>query len=223
MIKIAHFALALSIVLTSCSSNENDLQNNNREQLLKSYTLKRDANGAYSIDFKTTNNTTVTTATNIDNSNEIILSEANHTTLSKHSNDFAIENNQLKIGLSETDKGKRTQISVEDENIIFTKRGVTEFLNSYSIEKNENGTFLLNFKVNDNVTSEFIYNEDIETYEVHLANGKSKQKNFSRVINVFSENNLLKIDFVNHKKTSSRRLLTGEYAGRKPRLIFEAI
>ncbi|WP_420552566.1 hypothetical protein [Tenacibaculum aiptasiae] len=214
MNKITPFILALSIILGSCSSNENEGLINTQEKLLKSYTLKRDANGAYSIDFNTTNNTDVTTVKNVDSSNEIILSEANHNTASKHSNDFAIQNDQLKIGFLESNRGKRTKISIEDENITFAKGGVTEFLNSYSITKNVDGTFQLNFKVNDNVTTNFVYNEEIETYEVHLASGKAEQTDFSRTINISPED-ILKLDFVNYKYLGKNESLTAE---RKPRV-----
>lgn len=209
------YLLALSIIFASCSSNENEVLEKTQEKLLQSYTLKRDANGSYSIDFNTTNNTDVTAVKNIDNSNEIILSEVNHKTATKHSNDFKIENDYLKIGFLEANKGKRTKISIEDENITFAK-GVTEFLNSYSITKNTDGTFQLNFKVNDNVATDFVYNEDIETYEIHLEAGDSKQKDFSRTITLSSED-LLKIDFVNHKYSGkSEEEITDN---KKPRVI----
>ena len=198
MNKFTPFILALSIIFGSCSSNENEGLINTQEKLLKSYTLKRDATGAYSIDFNTTNNTDVTTVKNVDSSNEIILSKANHNTAKKHSNDFAIENDQLKIGFLESNKGNRTKISIEDENITFAKGGVTEFLNSYSITKNEDDTFLLDFKVNDNVVTEFIYNNDSETYEIHLSKGTTKEKDFSRQLNI-PRTGILKVNFVNHK------------------------
>ena len=88
MKKLAPYFLVFSIIFTSCSSNENEVLEDTQEKLLQSYTLKRDANGAYSIDFNTTNNTDVTAVKNTDNSNAIILSEVNHKTAIKHSNDF---------------------------------------------------------------------------------------------------------------------------------------
>ncbi|WP_299159332.1 hypothetical protein [uncultured Tenacibaculum sp.] len=221
MNKITPLILALSLIFASCSSNENEGLINTQENLLKSYTLKRDANGAYSIDFKTTNNTDVTTVKNVDASNEIILSEANHNTENNHRNDFAIKNDQLKIGFLEANKGKRTKIFIEDENITFAKGGITEFLNSYSITKKTDGTFHLDFKVNDNVTTEFVYNEDIETYEIHLSNGLSKQKEFSRQLNI-SSNNLLKLDFVNHKY-SNKYDTEMAVAERRPRQVIEEV
>ncbi|WP_417784539.1 hypothetical protein [Tenacibaculum sp.] len=190
-------ALSLSVIFASCSSNEAEVIENNPENLLQSYTLKRDATGAYSIDFNTTDNTDVTTVTNVDNSKEIILAETPQKTATKHSNDFSIENDHLKIGFLETNKGKQTQISVKDENITFAK-GITEFLNSYSITANENGTYLLKFTVNDNVTTDFLYNEELEIYEIHLSNGEATENTFSRELETGSDK-VLRLNFVNHK------------------------
>ncbi|MDE1208140.1 hypothetical protein [Tenacibaculum larymnensis] len=189
-------ALSLSVIFASCSSNEAEVIENNPENLLQSYTLKRDATGAYSIDFNTTDNTDVTTVTNVDNSKEIILAETPQKTATKHSNGFSIEKDHLKIGFLETTNGKRKSIYVEDENITFAK-GITEFLNSYSITSNGDGTYKLDFTVNDNVATDFIYNESSEAYEIHLTNGESTEKSFSRELE--SLNKILKINFVNHK------------------------
>ncbi|RKF02772.1 hypothetical protein C8N26_2618 [Tenacibaculum lutimaris] len=191
-------ALSLSFLFASCSSNETEVVEGTPENLLQSYTLKRDATGAYSIDFNTTNNTDVTTVTNADNSKEIILAEVAQKTATKHSNDFSIENDQLKIGFLEANRGRTTKIYVEDDNITFAK-GVTEFLNSYSITANGDGTYQLNFTVNDNVITDFVYNENIETYEVHLSNGETQQKIFSRQLEKNSSKTL-NINFVNHKQ-----------------------
>ena len=204
MKKVAPYflALTLSIVFASCSNNDTEALDSNPENLLQSYTLKRDSNGAYSIDFNTSDNTDVTTVTNVDNSKEIILAETAQKTVTKHSNDFSIENDQLKIGFLETNKGKRTKIYVEDENITFAK-GVTEFLNSYSITANGDGIYQLNFEVNNNVTTDFVYNEETETYEIHLASGETTQKDFSRQMEKISDKPL-KIIFVNHKDYSAK-------------------
>lgn len=213
-------ALSLSVIFASCSSNEAEVIENNPENLLQSYTLKRDATGAYSIDFNTTNNTDVTTVTNVDNSKEIILAETPQKTATKHSNDFSIENDHLKIGFFEANKGKRTNIYVEDENITFAK-GITEFLNSYSITANGDGTYQLDFTVNDNVTTDFVYNEDINTYEVHLSNGESTIKEFSRQLNVNTNlDDLIRLNFVNHKysaKSAEESLIN------KPKVIIEVM
>lgn len=213
-------ALSLSVIFASCSSNEAEVIENNPENLLQSYTLKRDATGAYSIDFNTTNNTDVTTVTNVDNSKEIILAETPQKTASKHSNDFSIENDHLKIGFLETNRGKETQIMVKDENITFAK-GITEFLSSYSVTVNGDGTYQLDFKVNNNVSTDFIYNEKIEAYEIHLSStpNSETENTFSRTMSI-PHNGVLKINFVNHKyqgKTEASSL--SDSLEKKPELI----
>ncbi|WP_428742023.1 hypothetical protein [Tenacibaculum sp.] len=222
MKKVAPYflALTLSIVFASCSNNDTEVIDGTPESLLQSYTLKRDANGAYSIDFNTSSNTDVTTVTNIDSSKEIILAETAQKTATKHSNDFSIDNDHLKIGFLEANNGKRTKIYVEDKNITFAK-GVTEFLNSYSVTANGDGTYQLNFTVNDNVTTDFVYNEELETYEVHLASGEALQKTFSRQLEM-NPNNILKLDFVNHK-ASARTEDDLSYIEKRPRQIIEVI
>ncbi len=218
MKKLAPYFLVFSIIFASCSSNENEVLNPKEEKLLQSYTLKRDANGAYSIDFNTTNNTDVSSVINTDRSNQIILSEVNHKTAVKHSNDYNIENDHLKIGFLEANSGKRTNISIEDENPTFAK-GVTEFLKSYSITANGDGTYQIDFKVSKNVVTDFVYNDDIETYEVHLSNGNANQRKFSRTLEMNS-NDVLKLDFVNHKnisRTSSYNQSTDP--NKKPQII----
>ncbi|RBW54316.1 hypothetical protein DS884_17875 [Tenacibaculum sp. E3R01] len=218
MNKITPLFLALTLIFASCSSTENDaelLQKN--ETKLKSYTLKRDANGRYSIDFDVKENTEVNTFKNSDKSNEIVLSEAVQKQAQKHSNNFNLENDFLKIGFLEDNNGKKTQITVEDENITFAKKGVTEFLNNYSVTKNEDGTFTLDFQVNNNVQTEFIYNELKEIYEVHLSIGLCKNTKFIRTLNV-SSSKQLKIDFVNHKFNKNKMARTSESSTRKPKV-----
>lgn len=215
MYKIAPFFLLLTIGFTSCSSNQVETLNNPQDKLLQSYTLKRDTNGAYSIDFNTTNNTNVVTIKNTNKSNDIILSEANHRTTNKHNNKLSIENDHLKIGFLDENKGKRTRISVKDDNITLAKGGVTEFLNSYSISSNEDGTYQLNFKVNSNVLTKFSYNSDKDIYEVHLSNGDAKKKEFSKHFKM-SNIGILKINFVNHKYAAKTQEIS--YGG-KPELI----
>jgi hypothetical protein len=220
MNKITPLFLALSLIFASCSSNENDvelLQKN--ETKLTSYTLKRDANGRYSIDFDVKENTEVNTFKNPDKSNKIVLSEAKQETAKEHSNNFNLENDFLKIGFLEESNGKKIQITVEDENITFAKKGVTEFLKNYSVTKNEDGTFILDFEVNNNVQTEFVYNDTKEIYEVHLSNGLSKKHNFSRTLEV-PVSNILKIDFVNHKYSPrSSQQPEDMYTKGKPRVI----
>ena len=198
MNKITPLILALSLIFASCSSNENEGLINTQENLLKSYTLKRDANGAYSIDFKTTNNTDVTTVKNVDASNEIILSEANHNTENNHRNDFAIENDQLKIGFLNTENGIKSNINIKDSNIKLQKSKNYNFLSSYKIDSKENNEYELNFEVFNDVVVDFSYNYEKNRYEVHLKSGTSKTTHYNKNF-IKNEGEPLKIFFINHK------------------------
>ncbi|CAM1373965.1 hypothetical protein [Tenacibaculum xiamenense] len=210
MKKINLFFATLSIVLlASCSSNEgeiNTLQNidNTETSQLKSYTLKRNADGSYYMDFDVKENTQVDSYKNADNSNDVILSEGNQVTASRQGTQFSLDNNLLKVNILEAANGKKSYISVEDDGINKSVKGVTEYLYDYSITKNIDGTFVLDFEVNNNVTTHFIYDKVNETYEIHLKPGKAMDKNFSRVLNV-PDSKVLKIDFVNHYSNHHNR------------------
>lgn len=207
-------ALSLSILFASCSSNETEAIESNPENLLQSYTLKRDATGAYSIDFNTTNNTDVTTVTNVDNSKEIILSEVSQKTATKHSNDFSIENDQLKIGFLDANTGKKRQVYIEDDNITLSKKDADtnpQYLISYTISVSNDGKYNLDFTVADNVKTIFVYNDVKDTYEVHLAedtaaltktgfNSSIEEKSSYSIDLNISQGEKLNLNFVNYYK-----------------------
>ncbi|WP_440122463.1 hypothetical protein [Tenacibaculum sp. Ill] len=207
-------ALSLSVIFASCSSNEAEVIENNPESLLQSYTLKRDATGAYSIDFNTTENTDVTTVTNVDNSKEIILAETPQKTATKHSNDFSIKNDHLKIGFLEANRGKKRHVYIEDDNITLSRKGTDStpnYLISYTISVSNDGKYNLDFVVADKVKTMFVYNNTKDTYEVHLSEDIAPltQANFSSDIeekNSFSidlnisQGEKLNLNFVNYYK-----------------------
>lgn len=216
--------LSLILVLTfalgfaSCSTNETEGIEQPQQELLQSYKINRDASGRYSIDFDVADQTDVSKVKTQDNTNDIVLTENAGATQKKYNDEFALEGNQLKIGFVEANAGKRTKITIEDKNITFGRGTSGEFLNSYSIGTNEDGTFQLDFTVNNNVTTEFVYNESINTYEIHLSKGSGKTK-FSRALKI-PNNRILRIDFINHKyKGRSAEMLLKEE--RKPRVIMD--
>lgn len=221
MKKITLLFASISLFLTACSTNDTDLNNaptnESAESQLKSYTLKRNADGSYYIDFDVKENTQIDTYKNADNTNDVVISKAEKNSTSKKGAEFAIDNNLLKVNILESSNGKKSYISVEDDGINLAGRGVTEFLYDYSITKNEDGTFTLDFEVNDNVTTDFVYDDVNEVYEIHLEKGTSKNKVFSRTLNASKSNSMLKIDFVNHK---SMARTSEQITTKKPILIY---
>ena len=214
------FATICITFLTSCSSIEDGVdvfQNieNAETSQLKSYTLKRNTDGSYQMDFDVDDNTLVNTYKNTDNSNDVILSQGSPNSRNNQETEFTLDNNLLKINILEANNGKKSYISVEDEDIDKSVRGVSEFLYDYSITKHVGGNFTLDFEVNDNVVTDFVYDKVNKTYEIHLESGNSKTKKFSRELNI-PENDILKIHFINHKfKSKPNRI---QSVG-KPRVV----
>ena len=213
-IYVAILALIFAFNLSSCSNDESlDAM---QKPLLKSYELKRDANGAYSIDFNVEEKTGVMTQKNLTSlTNEFHLSKVNYDAKDAYREEMSLNNNQLKIGFFDSESGKASKIQVEDDNIRLAKGTTTEFLKEYSIATNEDGSIQLEFKVNDNVQTEFVYNEELEIHEVHLSSGSADEKKFSRTIEM-PDTGILKIDFVNHKYSGKG---TVEELLKKPRAI----
>jgi hypothetical protein len=197
-ISVAFLAVVLAFSYTSCSTNETDLETS-QEPLLKKAQLKRDANGAYSVRYDVSDNTVSDTRNDVNSlTKEFHLSKVGYDTKDQYREDLSLKDNTLRIGFIDNETGKSTRFIIEDKNFTFAKGNSTEFLKTYDWTLNSDNTVQLDFEVNDNVVAEFVYNEDLAIYEVHLSKGTSADKVFSRIINI-PDNGVLKIDFVNHK------------------------
>lgn len=191
------FALVASITLvfSSCSTNENLLPEEQSVDLLKSYSIKRDANGAYSLDYNLNGN--AKTEKVVDNNiNQFYLYSSESQTSRRATQDLVIDGTELKVGFVDTSSDKLPQITITDDNLALAKNS-NKKLKEYSITSNQDGTYNLDFSVNNKVRVDFVYNEEINTYEIHLEEGKSNETSFSRVLEK-ADGQPLKFDFVNH-------------------------
>ena len=214
----AVLVILFTINFTSCSDNES-ITEAPQGDLLKSFTLKRDASGSYSLDYEIANNTNAISVKNEENkTNEIYLSNSEEITQRAYTQDFVLDNNSLKIGFVNANTDNRANIFVEDENITFSKD--EEFLNTYSVKGNDDGTYQLDFVVNDGVKTEFVYNDETQTYEVHLSEGNANDNDFSSSLEK-DANGVLKIDFVNHKNNNQNRSTVAKTGTtiRRPRVV----
>ena len=197
--------LSSLIILSSCSSEESFIPADQSAGLLKKYKLKRDTSGAYSIDFDLNKNVRVDKVVNPeDNSNQFLLYSGNNNTNKSISEDLLIDTNQLKVGFVDTNIGFYSNVSITDDNINFlSKNDTPQYLDTYEVYSNEDGTFGLDFKTKDNVAVDFVYNENDSAYEIHLEMGNSKDNNYSRVLEQ-EEDKSLKIYFVNHSSNQAK-------------------
>ncbi len=197
--KLASLLFVAVLTLSSCSSNENLLPEQENVNALKSYKIKRDASGAYSIDLDVEENVKTTSFKNDEtNKNEFHFYESDKATSRKQSKELLIDDQELSIGFVDNRSNKTSNISIIDDNIEMAKKNLEDtFLSEYSITSNEDGTYDLDFTVKNQTTVDFVYNEETNIYEIHLEKGKSSELNFSRNFTKL-EGEVLRIDFVNH-------------------------
>ena len=209
-----------ALVFTSCSSEETVLDlNAPTNQLLKSFTIKKDLNGAYSLNFDLNEEATVDKVyDDHTNTSQFVLYSSNNEGKTKISEGVQITDSQLKIGIVDTNTDDKPSITITDDNISFGK-GNSEALKSYEIKSMDDGTYQLDFSVKKNITVDFVYNDTNDTYEVHLDNGNNKETSYSSTFDR-EEGKSLRIDFVNYYKDEKSRASNVE-AIRKPKIIID--
>ncbi|MCL7764286.1 hypothetical protein MPF19_12740 [Polaribacter sp. Z014] len=194
------FALLVSVVLvfSSCSTNETLLQEEQSLDLLKTFTINRDANGGYFLDYNVNGNVkTENVVDDTTNTNYIYLYSSENLLSRKVTQDLTIDGNQLKVGFVDTNSSNQPQITIKDKNASLSKNENEDMLSEYSISGNEDGTYTLDFTVNSKVKVDFVYNDELNIYEVHLEEGKTDVTTFSKVFDKI-DGEALEIDFVNH-------------------------
>ena len=87
----------------------------------------------------------------------------------------------------------------------------------YSFTDNNDGTYDLEFTVDENIETDFVYNEDTKTYEIHLETGEDNEREFFRTFTKEEDENL-EIVFVNHFGVDRS---TGTTTTSKPRVIVD--
>jgi hypothetical protein len=211
-------------VLSSCSNNENLFLEVEKTNSLKSYKVKRDASGAYSIEYDLEENRTSQKVINSrTNAKEFYLYQSNFAENKTESEELLIDVNKLSISFLDGITHSESNITIKDDPISFAKTNSNsaKMLSKYMFSKNEDGTFHLDFKVMDEVSVDFVYNQELGIYEIHLENGNSNGNDFSQNFEKLA-GIPLKIDFVNHigNNTSAKRSAArGSTKRRKPRIV----
>ncbi|WP_405608408.1 hypothetical protein [Polaribacter sp. Asnod1-A03] len=212
--------LTLSILtFISCSENEDiTLEENNI--LFKSYELKRNLNGEYSIDIKVEDNVNIGKVKNVtNNTNEFYLSDSEFVSKQNYGSDLMFDSEKFKIELIADNSNKIPSISIIDDNIVYSEKSSDDYLKEYSISMNEEGSYDLDFTVKDNVSVDFVYDEESDIYEIHLEKSGKSQENNNYTRTFEKQGDILQIDFVNHSIYSSKT--EAESFERKPRIIID--
>ena len=198
--KLFSIATAFIFLLSSCSSNDELLIEENPTNLLKSYTLKRDASGAYYLGYVLSDNAVAQSHLDVQsNTKEIYLYASDVQSANRDmKQDLTVENNRINLNFIDTNTEQKPQITILDDNIQMAKNTSEEQLvDTYSITGNEDGTIDLAFNVKENVEVNFVYNEADGIYEIHLKEGNGTTANFDRTFTK-EQGEALHVAFVNH-------------------------
>lgn len=203
-LNVLALVVTMSLFLFSCSNEESMLPEEENTSLLKSYKISKDAEGNYSLNFDLNDNGAVDKVVDkTSNSKNFYLYSSENQMSKKITEDLVIDGEQLQVGFVDTRSDKSPTVTIIDDNITFAKTNKKDFLKEYSVEVNEDEEFLLDFTVNDGVLVNFIYNEETETYEVHLKEGKATEQSFAKVLEK-EEGKQLKLNFVNYIKVEAK-------------------
>jgi len=211
-----------SIVFFSCSNNDDaEMSTDFNKNLLKNYAVKRDASGAYSIDFNVSDKVKVEKIVDKNsNTSQFFLHSADKNTQTNIAESLLIDENQLKVDFVNANNNKNiTNVTIFDDNITLAKGNENSKLKSYSVTKNDDGFYDVVFEVKDNVAVNFVHNEKEDAFEIHLNNGKGVETNFSRTLEKI-EGKPLSIVFVNYVGNTNAKSETLEPI-RKPVIIIE--
>jgi hypothetical protein len=195
--------VSLTFIFYSCSTNETHLPEQESLDLLKSYTIQKDVSGKYLVDFILNDNVEIDNVKDLNtNSNEIYLYASNNESSRRVSQDLTFtDGSQIKVGFVDTNSDQKETISIEDDNSSLRRSG-SDKLKGFSVSKESDGTYKLNYTLNDGFVQDLVFNEDEKEYEVHLDSGKSTETEFT----IFLEKQLgqpLKICFINNKSNSN--------------------
>jgi len=211
--------LLITVGFSSCTQEDSTfLEEPTAQDLLKSFTLNKSTSGDYSLDYQLNNGAASDNVLDAKtNTSNIYLYSSENVSRSINNEGIALKDGELRISFNDTEKDKKHSITVLDEEI---KASRTEddtdlgYLNSYSVTTNNDGTFTLDFKVNEGISVDYIFDADNNVYEIHLTPGEATQSDF---VNNFvkAENESMEIAFVNNT-TESRYV-----PKKKPVIIFD--
>jgi PBP1b-binding outer membrane lipoprotein LpoB len=222
--KLLTLVVLSTFILTSCSSNENLPSEASEAKLLKSYKVKRDISGGYSIEYDLEKNTTSKKVLNHKTkTNEFHFYKSDFGISKRVSDELFMDTKKLSISFFDASVFMKSNITIIDAVASNDKANAknTIMLSEYSVSKMGSGTFTLDFEVKDKVSVDFVYNELLDVYEIHLEKGKSNRTAFSRNFEKL-EGEILRIDFVNHRKTYNAKGYESKsvvVSRRKPRVI----
>lgn len=194
-------SLFLVVLLFASCSSDDDINQQESTSLLKSYTLIRNSNGSYSIDYNLADNAYIDVINDIaSNTNELHLFSGDVSVRKSINKSLLQEDEHLNINFLE-EGYLSSALSLEDKGFISDIGESSYLIESYSIT-NEGDYFRVDFKVKEGIAVTYVFNEVLNTYEIHLQEGVSKGVEYTKTY--VKTQDVLKIDFINYQSYAAK-------------------
>lgn len=198
--------IIITLGFSSCTVEEDTILNESTGKLFENVTVKRDASGAYYLDMELNNGVDADIISNEKtNHKDVNLFRSNTDSKRAYNENLSLNgHDSFSVGVNNVVNNNKSTLTIYDDDIKFNRTSEDDHLASYSIADKGDGTYDLDFTVDNNITVDFVYNEDNEEYEIHLEEGDNTELDFTRTF-VKEDDMDLKITFVNHfNRTASR-------------------
>ncbi|WP_152285618.1 hypothetical protein [Flavicella marina] len=167
---------AVLIGFTSCSEETTITEELSQEAPLKSYSLSKSDDGSIVLEHTLSSGNTSTVLSG-DSGNEIIINEGNGNG-GVQSTVLPLINNELKVDFVSNHEVKIPGISILDDVTSTSASSKTiKLVKNYKITLLEDGSYQLDFKLQNNYVASFGFNEELNRHEIYLDPGVSEGKN----------------------------------------------
>jgi hypothetical protein len=214
--------IVITLAFSSCNVEDDSLllEETSSERLLKSFNINKNASGEYSLDYELGKGAA---SDNIldekTNTNNIYLYSSENMMRSNHNENLNVQDGKLKVAFNNTSEKTRHTITILDDDIQM-RDAANEYLESYEISGNGDGTYNLNFTVKNGVGVDFVYDDDRKVYEIHLnQNDDASQSEFLQTFTK-EQGIALNIQFFDNSSATDRTASSSSMQG-EPVIIVE--
>lgn len=197
--------ILITLGFSSCSQDDSILlEEPLAEDMLKSFNLNKSRSGDYSLDYQLGNGVSADNVLDRKTNTSNIYLYSSETSQTRGMNeDLAIQDGQLKVNFNNTESEDVHSITILDDDIK-SSRSSNQYLESYGITGNGDGTYSLNFTVVNGYGANFVYNDDTKAYEIHLnSDATANQASYNQIFTK-EEGVALRLEFYNESNTYAR-------------------
>ena len=193
--------ILITLGFSSCSVEEDPLlQDEVSGKSFDKVSVKRNADGSYYLDMDLNDGVGVDVINNEKNSKELnFYSSDDNSRRTLNENLNLGGEGSFKLDVNNTIQNNKSTITVYDNDIKFNRTSEDDHLADYSFTDNGDGTYDLDFVVDQDIEVDFVQNEATGAYEIHLDpdSSSSSQTEFSTTF-TREPGETLNIIFVNY-------------------------